>query len=195
MHDFNRGRLACLLSRVGLALCGIFLAPVISVAMPPRLLDPVWQLSVISALINNGSIALVGFVLILIAASLHDDSSWLGSSINASPAWPWGCPRLPAGDSLPGRCSDAWLQGSHLQRERTLRQGNATIEELRCAVHQSRSSSELQSRLQSLRASTPPLNLNRPIEVVRPDLLGFLEMTETKLRLNTRGSPMSGCSP
>lgn len=51
---------------VGLALLGSFLTGLIN-ALPPRLLDPAWQLNLIGLLLSSGGIALIGALLICLA--------------------------------------------------------------------------------------------------------------------------------
>lgn len=51
---------------VGLALLGSFLAGLIN-ALPPRLIDPAWQLNLIGLLLSSGGIALIGALLICLA--------------------------------------------------------------------------------------------------------------------------------
>ena len=56
-----------------LALFGIFLVSVILRLLPPRLLDPLWQVSLTTALLDMGGYALLGVVVLTIAHLLEPD--------------------------------------------------------------------------------------------------------------------------
>lgn len=61
------------LSRAGHGLLAVFAITAVFAALPLRLGQPAWQIQISAALINNGSIALVGMLLIALA-------SWLAPS-------------------------------------------------------------------------------------------------------------------
>jgi hypothetical protein len=76
------------------------------------------------------------------------------------------------------------------QQGRQLRAASARIESIRQAVQESRSTAELQSKLQTLRGpSLPPADLVRPIEDVRPQILASLQNAEGTLRARLGGLP------
>lgn len=54
-----------------LALLGIFLVSVIPRVLPPRLLDPLWQVSLVTALLDMGGYALLGVVVLTVADLLQ----------------------------------------------------------------------------------------------------------------------------
>ena len=54
----------------GLALTVIFASSVVTQVLPVRLLDPQWQYRLASSLIDNGTIALLGLILVLLAGSI-----------------------------------------------------------------------------------------------------------------------------
>ena len=56
-------------------------------ALSPKLLDPRWQLDLISNLINNGSLALVGALLIHLAIAFHPGSDRLRARYNTFRRW------------------------------------------------------------------------------------------------------------
>lgn len=54
----------------GLALIVIFVSSVITLVLPVRFLDPQWQYRLASSLIENGTLALLGLIMVLIAGSI-----------------------------------------------------------------------------------------------------------------------------
>ncbi len=61
------------LQAASLSLFGIFLVSVILRALPPRILDPLWQVSLTTALLDMGGYALLGVVVLTIAHLLEPD--------------------------------------------------------------------------------------------------------------------------
>jgi hypothetical protein len=85
MNDSPIGRiwpsvpLARWLSVFSSALLVVFLAGVLTTALPPRLMDPQWQLALAAALMNNATVAnatvaLVAVILLLVP--LQGYASW-----------------------------------------------------------------------------------------------------------------------
>ena len=65
------------LRATGLALFGIFLVSVVLRLLPPRLLDPLWQVSLTTALLDMGGYALLGVVVLTIAHLFGPEDSTL----------------------------------------------------------------------------------------------------------------------
>ena len=71
------GDSARLLADAALALFAIYAVVVVFDNFPPRLADPLWLLSVSTALVNSVSIPLVGVVLLHVAASIAPQANWI----------------------------------------------------------------------------------------------------------------------
>jgi len=65
------------LQAAALSLVGIFLVSVVLRLLPPRLFDPLWQVSLTTALLDMGGYALLGVVVLTIAHMLEPDDATL----------------------------------------------------------------------------------------------------------------------
>lgn len=65
------------LRAAALSLIGVFLVSVILRTLPPRLLDPLWQVSLTTALLDMGGYALLGVVVMTVAHLLEPDDASL----------------------------------------------------------------------------------------------------------------------
>ncbi len=180
-----------MLARVAIALFVVFVAVVIATSLPPRLLDPTWQLRFTATLINNGTIAVLGLVLIWLATILHPASGRLRarrdqiSSLAVAAAI--GYLLL-----IPVQTYAVWrgVNTANLGQSRQLKTATEKLAQLRTAVKEASSTADLQSRLQALRGPTlPPADLARPIEVVRPQIIAGLDSAETTVRQRLGGLP------
>lgn len=66
-------RLACFAT----ALLGVYVVQVVGAIVPPRVLDPTWQLRFVSALLTQAAIPLVGFGLLFLASSIDPTNAQL----------------------------------------------------------------------------------------------------------------------
>ena len=75
--------LARLLAVFSIVLLVVFLASVLTTALPPQLLDPQWQLQLIAVLVNSASLALIGALLLPVALGFDPDNQRLRARRNA----------------------------------------------------------------------------------------------------------------
>jgi len=145
------------LSFVAAILFGIFVIQVIGAGFSPRLLNPTWQLSVVTAILNNAFLPLLGLGLLHCTASLGDWDQPLARALRwssrlALPVCLGFLLLIPlqwwALGQINGRL-DA-------QQQRELGRLESLVASLRQVVSQSGSSEELFSRLQTLSAPPPP---------------------------------------
>ncbi len=180
-----------MLARIATALFVVFVAVVIASSLPPRLLDPTWQLRFTASLINNGTIAVLGLVLMWLASILLPASGRLRARRDQISA-------LAAAAAIgyllliPVQTYAVWqgVNTANLGQSRQLRTATDRLVQLRKAVKEASSTADLQSRLQALRGPTlPPADLARSIEVVRPQILAGLDSAETTVRQRLAGLP------
>lgn len=173
-----------MLARIATALFVVFAAVVIASALPPRLLDSPWQLRVTGALVNNGTIPVLGVVLMWLAGVLHPSSGRLRarrdriSSLAAAAAL--GYLLL-----IPLQTYAVWkgVSEANLGQRRQLKTAIDRISAMRQAVKQSGSTAEFQARLQVLQGpALPSTDASRPIEAIRPQILAGLETAENTVR-------------
>lgn len=190
--DSDRESVGRILSRIATALFVVFAAVVISSALPPRLLDAAWQLRVIGALVNNGTIAVLGMVLMWLAGVLHPGSGRLRarrdriSSLAALAAL--GYLLL-----IPLQTYAVWKGLNDAGRGQSLQLKTAIdrITVIRQAVRQAGSTAELQARLKVLQGpALPQAEAGRPIEAIRPQILAGLETAENTVRQRLGGLPV-----
>ncbi len=189
-HDSEE--VGIILSRIAIALLIVFAAVVISSILPPRILNPAWQLGFIAALINNGTLAVLGMVLIWISCVLNPGNGRLRARrdqfASLAAAVTIGYLLL-----IPLQISAAWkgVNTADGARSSQLNVGLKRVQLLREAIQQARTTPELQQRLQALNGpALPPQELVKPIEVIRPQILTGLESAESRLRQQLGGLPV-----
>jgi hypothetical protein len=180
----------------------VFLASVGFVALPPRLLDYEWQLGVISALINNGAIALLGFLLVPLAAWIDPGSRRLNARANAFRRWSTAA-ALGFLLLAPLHGFAAWqaLRNAELSRTREFNQTTSWFDNQREVINSSESSQELFARVQSVAGGSALMDaadFSKPLPQLKKDLRTVLEQWEKdkqQLRLKAPairpGPPMS----
>jgi hypothetical protein len=181
-----------MLFRVGVALLVIFTILLLAGLFPIKIIDPGWQLRVIRTLVNNGTIAVLGLVLISLAPVIHPTEKLkkrrlriANLAVIASIGYLLIVP-------LQGIAIWQGLSSFGISQARQLQAAKDKIELIRKAVKESGNTAELQKRLQALPGpSLPPLNTNAPIEIVRPQLLSLLNTAQGQLRQRSAGSGLS----
>jgi hypothetical protein len=181
-----------MLFRVGVALLVIFTILLLAGLFPIKIIDPGWQLRVIRTLVNNGTIAVLGLVLISLAPVIHPTETLkkrrlriANLAVIASIGYLLIVP-------LQGIAIWQGLSSFGISQARQLQAAKDKIELIRKAVNESGNTAELQKRLQAIPGpSLPPLNTNTPIEVVRPQLLSLLNTAQGQLRQRSAGAGLS----
>lgn len=190
--DSDRESVGRILSRIATALFVVFAAVAISSALPPRLLDSAWQLRVIGALVNNGTIAVLGVVLMWLAGVLHPGSGRLRARrdriSNLAALAALGYLLL-----IPLQTYAVWkgVNDAGLGQSRQLKTAIDRITVLRQAVRQAGSTAELQARLQALQGpALPQAEAGKSIDAIRPQILAGLETAENTVRQRLGGLPL-----
>lgn len=189
MDDQARSRgsagLSRQLARAGLGLLVVFLVTLATTLLPLRLMEPAWQLQTSANLINNGSVALLGMLLIALAA-------WLAPDDN----------RLRQRNTLVRRLALAAVVGyllliplqtlalwrginqgkQELSRQR--KAAEARIEAIAKAVDTAKTPEELQSQLQGLPGapSLPRSQMSASMPELRQNFAGALTYARSRLR-------------
>jgi hypothetical protein len=184
---FQVGLLAvCLLSLYGLV--------VLASILPPRLLDPAWQLRFTNALINNGFLALLGLALVHLAAHLDPANPHLVRRRDNLAALALAAV-LGFLLLVPLQGYAVWrgIGNANSQQSSQLRQVTGRISAVRKAINSATSPQDLQRRLQGLRV--PPLGaaeLEQPLPVLRRTMLETLEQAEIRAGDQLRGIQPTG---
>ncbi|MFM7361856.1 MAG: hypothetical protein ACKO25_08545 [Cyanobium sp.] len=183
-QESDRERVGRMLSRIAPALFVVFIAVVVATVLPPRLFDPAWQLRWSATLINNGTIALLGLVLIWLAPLFHPSSGRIRARRDFVASWALaaviGYPLL-----IPLQGYALWrgIGAADGVRSQQLNIARERVQKLRTAVREATSTAQLQARLQALQGpSLPPADLSRPIESLRPQILAGLDTAEAGVR-------------
>lgn len=165
-------QLASRLNVFGLCLLLAYLVLVVGGALPLQLLSPAWQVGLTGALIDNAPIALLGLVLLHLAAFFDPEDEklqqrvfWLARlSILASLGFllliPLRAYNLFALSEVAGNA-----------QERRLTQANTRLNDLRNAVRTSSTKEQLLARLKALNAPPlPPALQILPLDAIRADM-------------------------
>lgn len=176
------------LSRAGLGLLALFIFSVGTSFLPLRLMEPAWQLQVSSALTNNGSVALLGMLLVALA-------SWLAPEDDLLQRRNTLLRRLALAAVIgyllliPLQTMALW-RGVDQGKQRISRQRKvveARLEAISKAVETAQTPAELRSQLQSLPGapSLPDAQLTQPMPQLRQRFATALEQARTRLRATT----------
>lgn len=177
--------LSRLLATLSLVLLVVFVAAVVSAALPPKLVDPSWQLALIAAIITNASLALVGTLLLPLALGFDPINHRLRARWNAFRRW-----ALPAALGflllIPLQGYAAWK----LQRTVTTALDQQTTQtskqffELRQAINSATTHEELQTKLKKLfgrNAGLSPAELRMPMADLRNMLQARADQASNRL--------------
>jgi hypothetical protein len=179
-----------------LAVCLLMLYAlvVLAASLPPRLLDPAWQLKFTQALINNGFLALLGLALVHLAAYVDPSNPHLIRRRNRFAALALvavlGFLLL-----IPLQGYAVWraISNANSNQSTQLREVKGRIAAVREAIKGSSSTNDLQQRLQNLRVT--PLGaaqLTEPLPALRKTMLETLERTEIRAADQLKGLPPQG---
>ncbi len=177
--------LARLLAALSIVLLVVFLASVLVTALPPRLLEPQWQLALIAALVNSASLALMGALLLPLAVWVDPGNQRLRARRNAWRRWALAA-ALGFLLLVPLQGWAGWrlyrtVTGGQQQQ---LSQASQKLADLRQAISSATSHQQLQARVQQLfgpNAGLSPAEQRTPIGELRPMLLARAEQASRQL--------------
>lgn len=181
------------LSWVSLVLFLLFATIVVGAALPPRLLDPTWQLGLLSAMVNTAAFPLVGLGLLHLAADLDPSNERIGSYRRL-------CARLAVPVVLgfvlilPVQAFALWQQSLvDGAREAQLARAENNLSSLRQAVEGASTVADLQKRLTSI--NQPPLSaaeLIEPLPMLKMQARAALQQAQHVLIRERERSPKGG---
>lgn len=183
--------LAFLVSWVSITLLVIYTLSVLTALFPLELLTPTWQLRLIGVLVDNGPLALLGFLLLLLAAWLEPSQPRLLRWATRLQSWALlavlGFLLL-----LPLQGVAIWqgLANAGSRAAAARQDSQRSITSLRQAVLSATSTADLQARLARLKGlPLDPARLNEPLPQLRLRLLTAIQLLEGRLRSQPTGPP------
>lgn len=177
--------LSRLLATLSPVLLVVFLAAVGTVALPPKLVDPSWQLALIAALITNASLALMGTLLLPLALGFDPSNHRLRARWHAFRRW-----ALPAALGflllipLQGYAAWKFQRTATVAQEQQTNRTSQQFSELRQAISSAATHEELQTKLKKLfgrNAGLSPSELRMPMNELRNTLLARAEQASSRL--------------
>jgi hypothetical protein len=177
--------LARLLAALSPVLLVVFLAAVGSVALPPKLLDPSWQLALIASFITNASLALMGTLLLPLALGFDSTNHWLRARWHSFRRW-----ALPAALGflllipLQGYAAWKFYRTVTVAQEQQTTQSSQQLSELRQAITSAATHEELQAKLKKLfgrNAGLSPSEFRMPMGELRNMLLARAEQASMRM--------------
>jgi hypothetical protein len=183
-----------MLASISTALFMVFVITIVFSLFPLRLLDPAWQLKVISTLTNNAPISVVAFVLLTLAM-------WMNPTTGLK-SYTRRIRRLAllavVGFLLliPLQFAAIRQQYSNQDRQNTsqLNKAMETITRLRQTVEKAQNTEMLQRGLQSLSdpTSLQPADLAKPFPVLKQELFARIDQAEAAAKRRFRiADPMT----
>jgi len=173
------------LSRAGLGLLALFVFSVGTSFLPLRLMEPGWQLRVSSALTNNGSVALLGVLLVAVASWLapEDDLLLRRNTLLRRLALAAVVGYLLL---IPLQTLALW-RGVDQGKQRISRERQAVearLEAISKAVETAQTPAELQRQLQGLPGAPllPEAQLAEPMPQLRQRMATALELARSRIR-------------
>lgn len=170
-------------------LLSLYVVVVLAAFLPPRLMDPGWQLRFTNALINNGFLALLGLALVHLAAYLNPSNPHLLRRRNDFAAMAMVAV-LGFLFLIPLQGYAVWrgISTANNQQSSQLREVSGKIASLRQEINNSTDIQDLQRRLEGLRvAPMAAADLAQPLPVLRRNMLARLEQTEIRARDQLKG--------
>jgi hypothetical protein len=184
-RQISRTGFARQLNRTGHGIFALFLVTLLTAALPPRLMDPAWQIQLSSTLVNNGSLALLGLMLVALASYLNPDQADIKQRL--------GLLRRLAALAVAGYLLLIPLQGVALwrgiressQKITIQRKGlESRLDTIAKVVNESKSAAEIQERLRRLPGAPqiPAEQLAEPLPQLRQRFAAGLERSRARLR-------------
>jgi hypothetical protein len=184
-RQISRTGFARQLNRAGHGMLALFMVTLIIAALPPRLLAPAWQIQLSGTLVNNGTIALLGLILIALASYLNPDQAAIKQRL--------GLLRRLATIAVAGYLLLIPLQGLAVwrgiressQRLAAQRTGlEKRLDVIAKVVNESQSVAEIQERLRRLPGAPqiPADQLAEPLPQLRERFAAGLERSRAQLR-------------
>lgn len=184
-RQISRTGFARQLNRTGHGMLALFLVTLITAALPPRLLDPAWQIQLSGTLVNNGTIALLGLILVALASYLNPDQAGIKQRL--------GLLRRLATIAVAGYLLLIPLQGLSVWRgiressQRLAIQRNGLekrLDAIAKLVNESKSSAEIQEGLRRLPGAPqiPADQLAEPLPQLRQRFAAGLQRSRARLR-------------
>jgi hypothetical protein len=181
-RQISRTGFARQLNRAGHGMLALFVVTLIIAALPPRLLEPAWQIQLSGTLVNNGTIALLGLILIALASYLNPDQAAIKQRL--------GLLRRLATIAVAGYLLLIPLQGLAVWRgiressQRLAAQRTGLEKRLDKVVNESQSVAEIQERLRRLPGAPqiPADQLAEPLPQLRERFAAGLERSRAQLR-------------
>jgi hypothetical protein len=187
--DRERDSLARLLECSAWCLFLVFATAMLAGVLPPRVLDPAWQLRFAALAVNNGSIPLVGFLLFALAGAIAPADGALRARRDRVRQW-----GLAAAIGflllIPLQGFAAWRAygTAASQQGQQLKVAERRFTELRQAILTSGSPAEVQARFQRLQGpALSPADLGQPLPRLRQQLLSSLDAAQARVKDQLRG--------
>lgn len=164
------------LSIFAICLLPVFLAGVLSAAVPRRLIDPQWQLTLVAALVNNAILCVLSGLLLALAVWMHAASDRLRARLRLFRRW-----ALAAPGGFPPRST---LNAHHHQQQQQSSQASQRLADLRAAIASAASHQQLQATVRKIFGPGAGLSqeeLRTPMPELRVQLLAKAEQGAQQL--------------
>jgi hypothetical protein len=184
----RKSTLTTLLIALSIALLVGFATTVVLGLIPPRLLDPTWQLRLCSLLIENAGVAGVGLGLLHLAAYLDRDNPQLQRRLQDLRHWAAAAALgflllIP----LQGLAVARGLNNASLTQDRQLRQVDRTLEQLRQSIRSAPDVASLQRRIPaSMANNVGTFALQQPLPELRAQLLDLIDTAQNRAKSSRR---------
>jgi signal transduction histidine kinase len=177
--------LARLLAALSIVLLVVFLAAVLTTALPPKLLDPQWQLQFATTVISYATLPLIGALLLPLALTFDPANHRLRARWQAFRRWALAAALgflllIP----LQGFAGWKFYRTVTVSQEQQTTQSSQKLAELRQAISSATTHQELQASVQKLfgkNAGLSPAELRTPMPELRNMLLARAEQASTQL--------------
>ncbi|KEF43342.1 MAG: hypothetical protein ER33_00950 [Cyanobium sp. CACIAM 14] len=171
--------LARWLSVFSICLSVVFLAGVLTAALPPRLMDPQWQLSLVAALVNNAPVAVLAVLLLALAVWVHPASDRLRGRLRLFRRWALAaCLGFLLLVPLQGYAAWRFYSTVTGQQQQQSSESTRRLADLRAAIASAASHQELQAAVQEIfgpGAGLSPQEFRTPMPELRRQLLAKAE--------------------
>lgn len=169
-----------------------YVVAVVSSVLPVRLLDPAWQINLVTNLTDNAGIPLIGLLLIRLASLLNPGSDGLRRQFQALARL---APAAMIGFllSVPLMLVANWRVADQLRRSQVARIETAStrLAELQSRIAGAATPQQVDEALRRFRGQGLPSPLqDKPLEAIRVNLLSQLSQARRQLKARRPGSSL-----
>lgn len=187
--DIGGNKVGLIISNLAIGLFWLYFIFVIFDIFPLRLLDPIWMITLATALCNSSSIALAGLALVHLAIGFNPESQLIKSRrIFYSRLAAWASAGFLMLLPLIGYANWRGIRNIELTNKTNIATINAKANQLKTQILQASTQKDLQLRMAKFQGpALPNESLAQPLDQLKDQALAFVQSSAKAYELKTPG--------